>query len=1040
MIKSRKKEIAYFLIIWFIILSLNIYPIDFQNQLFNYDKNLREMPQKNLKYSGDWVFIDTTIVIDENLSWPGSITWATAATQSWCSGSGTTVDPYVIENITMIGNEYQASLWIQSSDEYFIIRNSTFINSTSDSIEITGSSNGKIINNTFINNSIGIHFSNSQNFTILGNKFKDNFIGLTLSGGNKYNVSKNSFKNNNRGLYMTSDESNNLIYANTFEEDLYGIYFSFTMDGENNNFTVNKMNGSGFYYIGNDPVWAKTTILGPDNLVNGKPLYFYFNKSNLNSANFTNAGQIVLIKCNNSYITNLNLFNSTYGIGLYNSINITLNKLNSSFNYDSGIMLWGNTNVTLENNTLYKNYLYGISIYSGNGYNLTKNKLIDCGLNFIWGNLVDFYTNNIDTTNEVNNRPIYYIVNKTAIGKPDYLNAGQLILININNSIIKDLNLYNTSVGITSFFCYNNTFSNISSSFNYRGFYFLFSSNNSISNSNFTYNYGYGLDFDDCNNNTIIGNTISNSRLSGLDIFGNGNKIIGNTITINTRYGIYLYGDNNIITDNIISHNKGEGIWFYGKYTKILRNQITQNSKHGLELDGGSYTTISENNMSNNKNHGLDIRSGYNNTIIGNLISENNGRGINVLSGESNNFTWNDIKFNDEIGITFVENAKWNKINNNNFISNFINAEDNGTLNNWDNGVIGNYWDDYTGKDDNDDGIGDAPYTNIQGSAGNQDNYPIWWDAPSFSILSPTDNQAYGEEAPGFSIKIDSGIPDSMWYQLNSSSINFFFTSNGTINQGAWETSSYGIIKITFYINDSAGLIVTAEVVVKKNNVIPIIIINTPFNDEIFGVTAPSYNISISEPNIDSIWYTLDNGIINITSSTLTGVINQTEWDKIGSESISIRFYAKDSVGNKVEAEVVVIKDLISPIISIFSPTNNEVFGVNAPLYNISISEPNLDSIWYTLNSGITNYSCNLLGQINQTVWDGLKDGTYIFRVYANDSINNIGFSEVTIIIKRGSNNIFSFDVIIVSSTLLAVVICIIWQIRRKIKHSSKNF
>jgi hypothetical protein len=50
-------------------------------------------------------------------------------------------------------------------------------------------------------------------------------------------------------------------------------------------------------------------------------------------------------------------------------------------------------------------------------------------------------------------------------------------------------------------------------------------------------------------------------------------------------------------------------------------------------------------------------------------------------------------------------------------------------MNQWDNGTIGNYWDDYNGSDLDDDGIGDTPYI-IPGPGGNQDNFPIWDDDP----------------------------------------------------------------------------------------------------------------------------------------------------------------------------------------------------------------------------------------------------------------------------------------------------------------------
>jgi hypothetical protein len=49
----------------------------------------------------------------------------------------------------------------------------------------------------------------------------------------------------------------------------------------------------------------------------------------------------------------------------------------------------------------------------------------------------------------------------------------------------------------------------------------------------------------------------------------------------------------------------------------------------------------------------------------------------------------------------------------------------------WDNGTIGNYWDDYSGLDENDDGIGDTPYIIDEN---NKDNNPLvnsWFPTPT---------------------------------------------------------------------------------------------------------------------------------------------------------------------------------------------------------------------------------------------------------------------------------------------------------------------
>lgn len=87
----------------------------------------------------------------------------------------------------------------------------------------------------------------------------------------------------------------------------------------------------------------------------------------------------------------------------------------------------------------------------------------------------------------------------------------------------------------------------------------------------------------------------------------------------------------------------------------------------------------------------------------------------------------------------------------------------------------------------------------------------------------------------------------------------------------------------------------------------PIIAINSPAPSAIYGNTPPTYNLSITY-SYTAIWYTLDDGITNITASGLTGTISQIEWNKLGDGAVTIKFYANNSAGFIGSNQIQIIK------------------------------------------------------------------------------------------------------------------------------------
>jgi len=270
---------------------------------------------------------------------------------------------------------------------------------------------------------------------------------------------------------------------------------------------------------------------------------------------------------------------------------------------------------------------------------------------------------------------------------------------------------------------------------------------------------------------------------------------------------------------------------------------------------------------------------------------------------------------------------------------------------------------------------------------------------PQIVINLPNENELFGSNAPNFDISITDSDLDSRWYTVDEGLTNTTFTGlTGTINQVEWDKLLDGPVNLTFYANDTAGNIASADVKINKDASDPQIVINTPLSSEVFGSLAPNFDISIVEPNLESTWYTIDDGITNITFIGLTGTINQAEWDKLFSSSVNLTFYANDSVGNIGSSGVLIYKDINIPQITINAPLANEFYGSIAPNFNISIIESNLHSRWYTLDGGLTNITfIELTGPINQSAWNNLEEGAITITFYANDTTGNIGHADVTI-------------------------------------------
>jgi parallel beta-helix repeat protein len=273
--------------------------------------------------------------------------------------------------------------------------------------------------------------------------------------------------------------------------------------------------------------------------------------------------------------------------------------------------------------------------------------------------------------------------------------------------------------------------------------------------------------FEITNNRVCINNTPSEGQYAFSLFNVNNGKIHNNHLDAhhNIIYGIYLWNAvNNTISNNYIAQCKIGLLLNYSSRNRIINNSVLCNGI-GVGIKS-SHSNWLLNNSISNSNIGLIFGYFSIGTIIyGNNISECRRTGISggsiIATNISSNIIFHcgfAIQLNDSLNCTIFYNKLFNnsvgpsslssgglflysntsniRVSYNQFINN---AKKNSTSQSNDDGNNNsfeyNYWNYWTGPDNNGDGIVDYPYV-IAGSANNSDPYPLV-HPPSNQIPTP---------------------------------------------------------------------------------------------------------------------------------------------------------------------------------------------------------------------------------------------------------------------------------------------------------------
>ncbi|NPA75165.1 MAG: hypothetical protein GXO25_03670 [Euryarchaeota archaeon] len=268
------------------------------------------------------------------------------------------------------------------------------------------SNNITVINNTFKEDHLSdILLIGTTNSTIENNQINSGFNGVYLSDSTGNTIKNNSITGTgNTGVYMELDSTQNMILNNTITDGGYGIQ---VLDGCNDNYIAgntiannnieaievtggcnttimdntmydsptainvgpdnkagtgygwgfealhtkiynNNMTNEGIYIHG-DASTFYTMTLSANNTINGKPVYFFNNQSNVLVP--ANASEIIMSNVSNVSITNMSFNRFSVGIELAFSSNITVENCSFYNNSAGGIYIDGSSYVEIRNSS-----------------------------------------------------------------------------------------------------------------------------------------------------------------------------------------------------------------------------------------------------------------------------------------------------------------------------------------------------------------------------------------------------------------------------------------------------------------------------------------------------------------------------------------------------------------------------------------------------------------------------------------------------------------------------------------------------------------
>jgi parallel beta-helix repeat protein len=276
-------------------------------------------------------------------------------------------------------------------------------------IQLSSSSNNSVYeNNITENDSYGIELDQSSTYNnIYENNITNSQFCVALYGSSYNNIVKNNITNSGFGILLANSSNHTSIVENNITRG-HGIELDWS---SYNSIVGNTFVNDGLY------VWDSYGNMVERNVVNNKPLVYLEGMSN---NTIDEAGQVILVNCDNIRVENLNLSNTSAGLELWRTNNTMIGN-NSMTSNIFGISLAGSSNNSIFGNNIMNNYI-GIYLFESANNNVIGNVIKEnergIWLYYLSSNNEIYHNNFIDNYQQV------YSNNLTNIWDDGYPSGG----------------------------------------------------------------------------------------------------------------------------------------------------------------------------------------------------------------------------------------------------------------------------------------------------------------------------------------------------------------------------------------------------------------------------------------------------------------------------------------------------------------------------------------------------------------------------------------------------------------------------------------